>query len=115
MYGSILSAVLNIILNNIFIQKYGYIAAGYKALFCYFTQATMDYFSMKKVEGSSIYDMRYLGILSVIVIAISLFSGMTYGYEMLRYAVVVFLVTVALLCRKRIITIFGKLKGGSRH
>lgn len=115
MYGSVLSAVLNIILNYIFIQKFGYIAAGYTTLFCYFIQSSLDYVALKKVAGSSIYDMRYLGILSFIVIGISLLSSKTYMYVGIRYIVIAFMIVLTLLCHKRIIGILGKMKGDTKH
>lgn len=114
MYGSVISATLNIVLNYIFIPKYGYLAAGYTTLFCYFIQATIDYNAMKKMIGNSIYDMDYLGGLSFIILLVSLVSGKIYNNSLIRYVVIGVLIVFAFLGHKKILVIFGKLKGGSK-
>ena len=48
MIGSVTAVVINIILNYIFINLYGYLAAAYTTLICYLIQAFIDYLGMKK-------------------------------------------------------------------
>ncbi len=50
MIASVLGAVLNIILNYIFVPLCGYIAAGYTTLFCYIVYSLSHYIFMKKVD-----------------------------------------------------------------
>ena len=95
MIASVVSTVLNIGLNFYFINKYGYIAAGYTTIICYMIQAIIDYFAMKKVVGKSIYNMKYIVILSVVVIIISLLSNLIYDKFIIRYII---LFAMALIC-----------------
>jgi O-antigen/teichoic acid export membrane protein len=111
MVASLTATVLNIVLNYVFISQFGYLAAGYTTIFCYFVQATIDYFAMRKVVGRSIYNMRYIGILSLAVVLIALLSNLIYAYAIVRYAVLAVIVVVCVLLRKKIIGLFTTMKG----
>lgn len=56
--GTMVAAGLNIILNGIFIPLYGYIAAAYTTLFCYFIYFIMHMILAYRVHGEMIYDAR---------------------------------------------------------
>ena len=111
MYASVTATALNIILNYIFIPRFGYIAAGYTTLVCYLLQAAIDYFAMKKVVGERVYNMRYLGVLSACVILVVPVAEFLYGYVVIRYLLVAGLLAVGFRYRKQIVsmlTIPGK-------
>lgn len=110
MYASIITTLLNIVLNYVFISKFGYIAAGYTTLFCYMLQAAMTYFIMNRIVKERIYNMRYIGIMSVAVIIISIFSNITYNYVLVRYFVIGAIAVLAVVFRKKIIEIFNSMK-----
>ena len=86
MYASVSSAVLNIALNYVFIPRCGYIAAGYTTLVCYLLQAAADYWAMKKVVQSPVYDMKHVGLLSLILVGVALACNWIYRYPVIRYA-----------------------------
>ncbi len=110
MYSSVLATALNLVLNYIFISKYGYIAAGYTTIFCYLIQAVIDYFAMRHVVKEKIYNMKYVGLLSLVLVAISIFSNMTYDYYIIRYVAIAVIFIVTILFHKRIIGIFKTMK-----
>ena len=110
MFASVSSVVLNLVLGYFLISKFGYLAAGYSTLICYFLQATLDYFAMKKVVKEKVYNMRYIGILSVIVVAIALLSNLVYGLPLVRYGIVLVLVLVCVLLRKKILNVLKVMK-----
>lgn len=87
MIASLISALLNIMLNWILIPRYGYIAAGYTTLICYIIQATIDFIVMRKIVGQSIYNMKYIISLSTIVIIIILISNFIYEYPLIRFGI----------------------------
>lgn len=107
MYASVISTVLNIALNYVFIRRYGYIAAGYTTLICYIVQAAIDYVAMKRVVGESVYDMRFLGGLSLAVLAASLTSSLLYDHVLIRYVILAALLVLAVRYRNGI---FGMLR-----
>ena len=87
MVASLTAALLNILLNYIFIPRFGYIAAGYTTLFCYFLQATLDYMAVKYSGYSNVYDMNTIICISIVIIIVSILSNKLYDFCMLRYIV----------------------------
>lgn len=110
MYASFTAAISNLILNYIFIPKYGFVAAGYTTLVCFIIQVLMDYFAMRKVLGFSIYNDRFLLIVSVVVIVISLVSNVTYDFPLIRYSIFAILVAILIVKRKYIISLVKKIR-----
>lgn len=110
MFASVSATALNIVLNYIFITKFGYLAAGYTTIFCYLIQAVLDYIAMRKVVGEKVYNMKCIGILSLLLLIIALSSNLIYDYYIIRYAIIVSIVVVAFILRKRILSIFVNLK-----
>ncbi len=108
--ATIVSATINIILNYIFIKKFGYIAAGYTTLVCYLVQAALDYAIMRKIVDDRVYNMKYVGILSVIVITVSLLSNAIYDFVLARYSVIVIMLAVCIVFNRKIIKVFKLIK-----
>ena len=69
--GTMGAALLNIILNTIFIGLYGYRAAAYTTVFCYVCYYVIHTLVSRKIHGSFLYDMR---VMSSLVIGTSAFS-----------------------------------------
>lgn len=110
MIASLTATALNLVLNYVFIQKYGYLAAGYTTLICYLVQAVIDFLAMRKVVGESVYDMKLVTIISVILIAICLASTLLYSYVILRYFILAAILLLCYIFRKRIIRTFTDMK-----
>ena len=101
-------AVLNIILNYIFIGIFGYFAAGYTTLVCYIVYAACHYLGMKKIckdnlGGKKVYSLKKLLAISGIFMAFGFAIQFTYLNTYVRYAAIVIFVTVLLIKRKWII------------
>lgn len=112
MIASVSSTIINLILNYVFIKQYGYIAAGYTTLLCYLIQAVIDYFSMKKIVNESVYNMKIVSVLSVLMILICFIGSLLYKFMFIRFAVLVITVIISLAFRKRIFSAFSALKKG---
>ncbi len=110
MYASVIAAVVNIVLNYIFIKMFGYLAAGYTTLVSYVIQASIDYWAMKKVVGKSIYNMKYIGALSFAIIAVALISNILYKFIFVRYTLIIALIVILFISRNRIIKIIKSVK-----
>lgn len=105
MIGSISAMLLNIILNYIFIQQYGYIAAGYTTFICYLIQAAIDYLAMRKVVGTSIYNMKLIVLMSVLFGGSSLLCTFLYVEKLMRYLIVAMILLLGIFMRKKILNI----------
>lgn len=67
MFGTIAAAVLNVILNYIFILKYGFIAAAYTTLFAYVCYLVLHTIISRKLTGFFILPVKWILAYSAIV------------------------------------------------
>ena len=56
--GTVSAAIVNIVLNAIFIQKYGYVAAAYTTLFTYLLYFSFHYLWAWKIQGSCLFNNK---------------------------------------------------------
>lgn len=107
MFVSGSGAVLNIILNSIYINKYGYLAAGYTTLICYIIFALSHFCYYKWIVKNNnvcedVYDAKYIFALSIVVIAVMFFMIMIYKKTVLRYSVLLCVCILGICFKKRI-------------
>lgn len=107
MFASASGAVLNIGLNYIFIDRYGYVAAGYTTLLCYMVYCLVHYHIMKKVciekcKGEMPYTT--ISILKTMIpfLIFGFLLLFLYRLPFLRYAIVVCASVVLIVFRKKI-------------
>ena len=91
--GSIMGAVLNILLNVLFIPHLGYISAAYTTLLCYIVFSAAHYFFMRIVvktymNGISIYNTKVLALTAIGFVVIGCMIILTYKTWMLRYSII---------------------------
>ena len=109
MMASIIGAGLNIVLNYIFIQKYGYIAAGYTTLVCYIFYVAGHYYMMRKIcnehlKGANAFQLRVIVVISVAFMASGFLAMSTYRYIYMRYGLLVIALAVCFWKREKIKT-----------
>lgn len=109
-------AVLNILLNYIFIQLFGYLAAGYTTLFCYIAYSVVHFFVMKRIcvqnniNVNLMFNLKIVIGLSVLMLAATGIMLFIYRSRYLRYGVFAVLLAVCLLKRDYIIRIVRTIK-----
>lgn len=113
--ASTLAAVLNIVLNYIFIQMYGYIAAGYTTVACYLAYSIGHYiFSrrvcMEKIGHMDLYDSRTVLLISVFVLLCSVGFSFMYRFTLLRYSLFAAITIVVVIKRKSIIGVIQGIR-----
>lgn len=110
MVVSIISSVLNILLNYIFINQYGYMAAGYTTLLCFIFYCIFHYLIMRSVckkygDGTCPYDLKILILIAMPFVIVGFSIMITYNYPMIRYGLVSAVVIVAFFMREKIIEV----------
>ena len=105
MFASLVAAVLNLILNYIFIPIYGMYAAGYTTLFCYIVLALGHYLILRKLKYNVIYDNKFLLFISILIMLLSIFISTIYKYNIIRYIIILIIIIIALVKRNNIIKI----------
>lgn len=113
--GSVMAAVVNLVLNYIFISKYGYKAAAYTTLFSYMILAVFHYLMYKKVCKNKkifvdIFDSKSMIVIATVLIAISIVITFTYKYILIRYISVLFIAIVFIVKRNSIINTYKMFK-----
>lgn len=104
------SAILNVILNWIFIPIFGYQAAAYTTLACYCFYALLHALNLKRLKVFHYYDMKTIAGLSFDVILISIIIAQTYDGFAIRYSLLGILLLIAFVKRKVIINALFTLK-----
>lgn len=115
MISSVISAVLNILLNYWLIPIYGYVAAAYTTLFCYFLYTIFHYVSQRIIVKTRIFNVPLYLILFAIVCAFAIFGPMIYSSLIVRLILLGLMSVGILVCivlvvinRKTIIAMFKK-------
>lgn len=84
---SIITAVINIILNAIAIKIWGYQAAAYTTVISYFVLCILHYFGMRKVDKTKYYDIKTLIILSLSLTIFTIINVVFNKILILRYTI----------------------------
>lgn len=100
--GTVASALVNVVLNIIFIPKYGYIAAGYTTVVAYFLLFVFHYNLAKRLIGKQLFDTKVLMIVSSIVIGMSFVLFFLTSYTLIRYGIVALLIIVLYFSMRKI-------------
>lgn len=112
--GSILSALLNIVLNYLAIPVWGYFAAGYTTLISYVVLAACNYYYMRKVckekmDNAVIYNIKLLMFMAVVFLGCVIGTALIYEYVALRWGILGAILFVVLINAKRILAWSNKL------
>lgn len=107
MYASVVGAVLNLLLNLIFIQLFGFIAAAYTTLACYLIFMIMHYLFSRKVLRNerirdSVYDNKTIFLISAVITIIGLGSMATFPYISIRIMLIVLILFACVVKRDAI-------------
>lgn len=115
MVASLVGAVLNIILNAIFIPMFGYIAAGYTTLVCYFAFMIMHYVFMKvtcrkELGGAAVYDNKLIFLSCLGLCVLGGVCMVLYQGWIARYVIVAAIGVTVIVMHKRIIGLLKSVK-----
>lgn len=105
MFATVLASLTNIILNIIFIQKYGYLAAGYTTMISYFFMIILHYYFMRKIEKNKIYNIKKIFIIVIMTTILGLTCLIFYKYILIRF---IFLLILCFIGIFKIIKIYKK-------
>ena len=98
-FASVAAALLNYILNAIFIPKFGYIAAAYTTLVGYLFLLAIHMILVKRIGYSKTYSYSFVITFVFVMIAITIGINVLYVNSILRYMFmgILFIITVIVL------------------
>lgn len=87
--ATMITAVINIALNYIFIPKYGYMAAGYTTLVSYMILFLLHYFTVSSLGYKDIFDRRIM--FGSLFVSLTLLPLMVFLYQatLMRYCIII--------------------------
>ncbi len=93
MYSSIIAAIINLILNYICINIFGYMAAAYTTLVAYIVLAGAQVIFARKIHlketgEKSVYNDKAVLFMAILTIVAALFGLVLYRYTGLRYIII---------------------------
>ncbi len=92
--GTIIAAVINVILNLIFIPMFGYIAAAYTTLFGYFILLLIHFLFVKKMKCTNWYDTNFFVKVSILAICSVIVFNIFYMYSIIRYILIIIVIVL---------------------
>lgn len=93
--GTVASAIVNIVLNIIFIPMYGIMATGYTTVFTYFLLFAFHYYMAKRITGHQFFDTTKIWFVIIFMSIFSVLLHLVINHLVLRYGLL--LVCIALL------------------
>ena len=104
MIATIIAAVINLVLNYVFINKYGYMAACYTTIISYIILAFMQYMALNRVACSrTILNDKRIWLIAVGTGLVCMVSNILYSHGVIRYGIIALLVGIGLIKHKVII------------
>lgn len=115
MIASMTGAILNLILNWIFIPKFGFIAAAYTTLVCYVVFMIMHYLFSRKVLQKqdiniAVYENRVVFLISAVTSILSLGCMVSFNNLAFRITLVSLITVICLIKRKMILSLLTEIK-----
>lgn len=113
--ASMIAAVLNLILNYIFIRIYGYFAAGYTTLVCYIVYSIGHFYFSKAVckkhmPGVELFEIQKIVLIGSFLVGCSILFNFLYRFTIIRYFLGGVLVTILLIQKKKIVRLIKEIK-----
>ncbi|MDD3414644.1 MAG: oligosaccharide flippase family protein [Lachnospiraceae bacterium] len=114
---TVISALLNILLNYLAIAEWGYIAAGYTTYICYLIYGwgtgvyAIRLLKQNKIN-STIYRTGKLIALTVILTVVTVIAPFLYNGYLIRYSLFVCSIVFIVLTGKKYISLFADIKKG---
>lgn len=110
MVATVAAALINLLLNFVFIQAVGYHAAGYTTLICYILLAVFHSVNIHRLGYDKVYNNRVIVLISVIVCGVIISISLLYSYTLIRYCLIIVLFTLGIVYRKKILNIVKRGK-----
>ena len=113
-------AVLNIILNYIFIKIFGYYAAGYTTLVCYILYAAFHMYFMRKVcreklNNEQPYSLKIYGGITIAFLLTGFIFMASYGHIVIRYSMIGVIFILIVAYHKKIIRVIKNILSLKRN
>lgn len=101
--GTVIAAILNIVLNIIFIPRFGFVAAAYTTLFCYFVLMFVHLGITKIILKENLYDDGFMFLALFVVAILAALFMLLYEKRAVRFALLIVLCISYFITNKKYI------------
>ena len=113
MLASLIASVTNVILNYIFINLFGYMAAGYTTLLCYFLYALFHFIFMRRIckkqsESMTPFNLKTVAGITGVFITVGFIYILTYKITIARYIISLAIVSLTIVKWRKIFELIRK-------
>ncbi|MCI8948728.1 MAG: oligosaccharide flippase family protein [Lachnospiraceae bacterium] len=110
-----IAAILNVILNYIWINRSGYLAAGYTTMISYLVMAALHFIFFEKIvyehnELKNIFDFKFIFFKSVELILIGIVLVKLYEFTLIRWIIIIFIISIIFYKKTYMLNILNELK-----
>lgn len=110
-FGTILAAVLNIVLNSLFIPIFGYVAAAYTTLICYLVLMLIHFIITRYLLHVVLYDDLYMFVAMAIMGVFVMIIARMYAWTVIRYVFILCgFITFIVFFRSDIMTLLKSIR-----
>lgn len=114
-YSSIGAAIVNVVLNYLFIPKFGFVAAGYTTLASYIIFALSNYSSLQNILKrrdlpNNMYNYKLLTIIFMLFAFISFVGVTLYNNLLIRLIITIIVLGIVVFNKNKFISIFKDLR-----
>ncbi len=110
MIVTVIAAVSNFVMNYFFIQKFGYIAAGYTTLVSNIILTVLHYINSRRIEPEKVYDFRFCVISVVMVTICCLLCNFIYGNRIIRYGLIILILVAIFKYKNKLVQAIVSMK-----
>ena len=111
-FASCFGATINVVLNYIFIQIFGYIAAAYTTLVCFILFCILHYIFMNKVlrdnKSKKVYDIKFILLVSIFLLISAFTILILYSNSTARYVVISVILVTLIINQKKLVDFYRK-------
>ncbi len=113
--ASITAAIANLLLNYIFIPRFGYKAAAFTTMISYMLMAVLHYYFLMKIikaepEIVNVYNFKMIFFTSLFILIFGILILEIYEFPVIRYCLICLILLFAIHKRKRIADMISILK-----
>lgn len=114
-YGSIGAALINVVLNYIFIPKFGFVVAGYTTLISYLIFAISNYYSLQSILKrrkllNNLYPYKTMIIIFILFVLISFLGLALYEILIARIIITILVFIITIINKNKFINVFKEMK-----
>jgi O-antigen/teichoic acid export membrane protein len=114
--GTVLVAIVNYSLNLFLIPALGYTGAAYATGISYFALAFFHLFACRMITKKRVFDDNFIWTIAIITSLISFLFTYLYDFILIRYSLLIFILTVIyLIQRRKIILVFNLIFPNNKY